>query len=512
MIHRALLAFALFSFSGAAASGDGPTPLSVTAVDPPPGALAAPRGGAITVTFDRPVDPSSVVARRSFWAFGRWTGTLSGTFSFSDGDRTVSLVPDRPLTAGDRVMVILSHDLRGMDGAFLRGEGFSYQFWTAARSADLDFGEVDRFSTRTTAAQSSRAYGGIASDLDGNGFPDITIVNEDTADLRVFLNGGDGAGTFEDMLQPTVPVGNQASPSEPSDFDRDGEVDVCVANIADGTVSVVLGNGDGTFQPQQTLAVGSNPRGIAVLDADGDGDTDIAVTSSDASTITLLLNDGSGAFGSPSTFGTGSAGEWALAAVDLDEDGILDLVAGGRGSERLYVYTGDGDGTFSAAGDQDAGGGVWMLATGDVNGDGHEDVTGVNSFANNGAILLGDGTGALGAPQTYATDPFPLAVDLGDLDGDGDLDWVTSSFSGDWFLFTNDGSGAFTFDQDFAAPRAASCALMVDVDGDDDLDLALIDELEDEVIVLTHGAPALFADGFESGDTSAWSAVSDSGE
>jgi hypothetical protein len=84
---------------------------------------------------------------------------------------------------------------------------------------------------------------------------------------------------------------------------------------------------------------------------------------------------------------------------------------------------------------------------------------------------------------TRPTDPFPLATDLGDLDGDGDLDWLTSSFSGDWFVFTNNGSGTFTFDQEFLAPQAASCAVLVDIDNDADLDLALIDELADVVIL-----------------------------
>src|SRR6185436_4185843 len=114
--------------------------------------------------------------------------------------------------------------------------------------------------------QTSRAYGGIASDLNGDQLLDMTIVNEDTADLRVFMNKADATGLFEPFLQPTFGVGPQASPSEPSDFNRDGNTDSCVANISDQSVSILLGNGDGTFQPQQRVVVGVAPRGIAVLD------------------------------------------------------------------------------------------------------------------------------------------------------------------------------------------------------------------------------------------------------
>ena len=99
-------------------------------------------------------------------------------------------------------------------------------------------------------------------------------------------------------------------------------------------------------------------------------------------------------------------------------------------------------------------------------------------------MLFGDGLGGLSTPDTYNTDLFSLATDLGDIDGDGDLDWIASSFDGDWWLFVNDGAGNFTFDQDFLATQAASCALMVDFDNDGDLDLVLIDEEEDEVILL----------------------------
>jgi hypothetical protein len=200
-----------------------------------------------------------------------------------------------------------------------------------------------------------------------------------------------------------------------------------------------------------------------------------------------MLNDGSGVFGAASFFEGGVAGEWALTAADMDEDGLLDLVIAGRSMPTLVlVATGNGDATFTPRSARSTTGGMWMLNCGDVNGDGHEDVVGVNGSNQTprGERLLGDGAGTLAEPLLVATDPFPLATDLADLDGDGDLDWVTSSFSGDWFVFTNDGDGAFTFDQEFVAPRAASCSLPFDFDNDGDLDLALIDELQDVVVLM----------------------------
>ena len=199
--------------------------------------------------------------------------------------------------------------------------------------------------------------------------------------------------------------------------------------------------------------------------------------------MSVLLNDGNGVFGAPAFFEGGGLGEWALAAADMDDDGILDLVIGARNSQMILVNTGNGDGTFTFASSQSAGGSVWMLVCGDVNGDGNEDVATANSSTSNGAILRGDGNGNLAGPVTSPTDPFPLATDLGDVDGDGDLDWMTSSFNGNWFLFTNNGLGTFAFDQVLLAPDAASCALLVDVDNDADLDLVLIDEIADVVII-----------------------------
>lgn len=485
---------------GTAAGGPGADggPLAVVSVEPAPRSMTAPANAAIEIEFDRPVDRSTVT-RDSFWAFGRWSGTAEGTVSFLDGDVRAVLTPDHPFSAGEMVMVILSHDIRGADGIFLRSAGYSFQFMTRAGAADRDFEEIDVLSTRTVENESSRAYGGIASDMNGDRFLDMTIVNEDTADLRVFLNRADGTGLFDDFIQPPFPVGNRASPSEPADFDRDGAVDICVANINDDTVSVLLGNGDGTFGPQQVIAVGGDPRGIAVLDVDGDGDVDIVNTNATSNSMSLMLNDGNGVFGPATFFEAGVSGEWALAAADMNEDGILDAVVGGRSGRQVIVNMGNGDGTFTPGTPAGIGGAVWMIACGDVDGDGHDDVAAANSSTNNGAILRGDGAGNLGSLQTRGTDPFPLATDLGDLDGDGDLDWVTSSFGGDWFVFTNDGAGIFAFDQELLAPRAASCSLLFDFDNDGDLDLGLIDELADVVMLMRNAGSPCPADVDDSG-------------
>lgn len=138
---------------------------------------------------------------------------------------------------------------------------------------------------------------------------------------------------------------------------------------------------------------------------------------------------------------------------------------------------------------------------GDVNGDGNLDVASANGLDNNGSILLGNGDGTFGPATNYDVanmgsggNGLPLASDLGDVDGDGDLDWITSSFSGDWIVLENDGHGNFQFLAELQAPDAASCSLMADLDNDGDLDLALVDEL-DNLVIISRNEATHVADG-----------------
>ncbi len=476
---RALLGLALLVAGCGDSDAPGDDHLAVVGTAPEARSVAALAEGTITLRFDRPVQRDSVTSR-SLRVFGRWSGPADGTVAFEAGDRSVVFTPRRPFSAGESVSVTLSRTLAGADGRALRPGGYAFSFWTRARPASVRFEEVERLSTRPLPLVASRAYGGVASDLDGDGRLDLAIVNEDAADVAVFLSDGG----FRFRPAGRAAVGRRASPSEPADFDGDGRVDLAVVNIADATVSILMGRGDGSFDLARNVRVGDTPRGLAVLDADGDGDTDIAVASFRASAVTLLTNDGSGHFVAGPALDAGVDGEWALAAADMDGDGLMDLVVGGQGSERIAVLRGRGDGTLERQGSQDAGGATWMLVTGDLDRDGREDVAVVNGRSNNAAVLRGDGRGGLEAPRIHPIAPFGLASDLGDMDGDGDLDWLTSSFSGEWRLFENRGDLAFDVRTLFRAPRAASCALPFDADGDGDLDLALIDEVADEVILV----------------------------
>jgi hypothetical protein len=163
-----------------------------------------------------------------------------------------------------------------------------------------------------------------------------------------------------------------------------------VANeVSSGTVSVLLGNGDGTFQAARSFAAGSGPASVAVGDFNGDGHLDVAVANEVSSgTVSVLLGNGDGTFQAARGFAAGIYPA-SVAVGDFNGDGLPDLAVTGGGAVRVLL--GNGDGSFLTSPlSYIAGSGPVSVAVGDLNGDGLADLAVANSGSNNVSILLND--------------------------------------------------------------------------------------------------------------------------
>jgi hypothetical protein len=488
--HRAGVAWSLAVLGVGATSAF--AQLAVTSTSPAINASNIARNAPISVTFDRAVNPATFTAA-NFKAFARWSGPVTGSLVFSNADRTVTLTPAHAFAAGEQVTLYMSHNLRAADNSFLRTAGYAVSFTTAVRPSQHIFRESQRLYTRgpNGVGPESHIYGGLACDLNQDGWSDMTIVNEVSADLRVFMNRADGTGMNPTFLTPPTPIPFESSPNEPADFNGDGLVDIVVSSNGTHQIAIALGNGNGTFQTPTLKNVGNYPRGFGIMDVDGDGDLDITVAQAQSNNIALLLNNGSGVFSNPTTFEGGVEDEYGMTAADMNEDGIMDLVVGGVGSNTVSVMLGNGNGTFTPGGSRSCGGAPWVIVCADLNGDRHMDVSTANSFSANGSVLLGNGNGTLQAATVLPSGGHTVATDLPDIDGDGDADWVLSSYGGSqWIVFLNDGAGHFAPLETFPAPHNPACCLPFDFDNDGDVDLALLDETTDIIVMMSNVCPA----------------------
>ena len=130
------------------------------------------------------------------------------------------------------------------------------------------------------------------------------------------------------------------------DFNGDGKVDLAVTNATDNKVSILLGNGDGTFQPQATYDVGGQPGPIAVGDFNGDGKLDLAVGNLTGQTISVLIGNGDGTFQPQVTYSTSGVMPISIAVGDFNGDGKLDIVIADYPYSTVQIMIGNGDGTF----------------------------------------------------------------------------------------------------------------------------------------------------------------------
>jgi hypothetical protein len=328
-------------------------------------------------------------------------------------------------------------------------------------------------------------------DLNGDNVPDLVVTNNNHNDVSVFLGNGDG--TFRPPV--SFPAGTNPFAVALGDFTGDGNLAIVVTNSGfsvDGhTVSVLLGNGDGTFQAPQTYLVGRQPGAVAVGDLLGNGNVDIVTANQASDSVTVLLGNGDGTFQRPVDYDVG-VDPISVALADLRHTGRLDIVAAavgfGGSPSGVSVLLNQGDGTFAPAQDYPIGFGLDAAArtvtVGDFNGDGIPDIVTANDESigqGSATVLLGNGDGTFRPGVTTNTGVSPLSAILADLHHDGKLDLLIGNLNlvpeaGVVTELPGNGDGTFgspiTFD---AGPLTTSIAA-ADLTGNGVLDLVTVSE------------------------------------
>lgn len=257
-----------------------------------------------------------------------------------------------------------------------------------------------------------------------DGFVDVAGLDLQT---NLYILHNDGTGVLN-LTQTFNLPGEEAIVS--ADLNGDGKLDLAVASFDQDTstwgYSILLGNGDGTFQSPVSFPGGSSQAGPGIIVADFNNDhiPDLAFSPAGNDSLAVLIGKGDGTFAAPAYYfnasdnASGRASEFV--AADFNGDGNLDIASGGTGGTPPAILFGKGDGTFQAATFPVNLNGFLPMFTADVNHDGKADLVG------GGDIALGDGHGTFNLLPPGA----PLGIAVSDFNGDGKLDFFDLSFGG----------------------------------------------------------------------------------
>jgi hypothetical protein len=323
----------------------------------------------------------------------------------------------------------------------------------------------------------------VSGDFNGDGITDIAVANSGDNTVSILLGNGDG--TF----QTSVPYPTGAYPSfvAVGDFNGDGKSDLVVANNTGNSVSVLLGNGDGSFQPPWNFAVGSGPVSIAVGDFNSDGIADLAVLNQLSSTLSVLQGNGDGSFRTPVNYPAGVRPS-SIVAGRVIGISATDLFVADYFEGFMLVYPGMGDGTFahSIAFPLGFPSGPLSFATADFNGDGLSDIA-IADYEGRVRVANSDQTrGNFRTIGSYSTGVKCWSVTVSDLDGDGKLDIIAVN-EGENTISVLSGKGDGTFQPAVNYPVTGANPISVvpgDFNGDGIVDLAILNYGDNNISVV----------------------------
>ncbi len=358
---------------------------------------------------------------------------------------------------------------------------------------------VAQFETRGSfvALPGSFAYSAAVGDFNHDGKLDLAVVTYCCAGSGVSILLGNGDGTFQPPVQ--YAVGDQPFSIVAGDFNNDGNLDLAVANSLSDYLSILIGNGDGTFQPAMQSPPVSSPDFVTAADFNGDGKLDLLAFSkaNPCKCISVLFGNGDGTFQNP-VITAPTFAVYTVGVGDFNHDGRLDLATAGEvGTQRyLNILLGNGDGTFRQGASYPGESSPASIAVGDFRGDGKQDFAVANSDTGI-SVWLGNGDGTFQPAVDYAT-LFPVWVTAADLNGDGKLDLVAANFGtahspGGASVFLGNGNGTFQAGVFYPAVNEGNFVAVGDFNGDMEPDLVVADRGSDDVVVLLNTGVASFS-------------------
>jgi hypothetical protein len=332
------------------------------------------------------------------------------------------------------------------------------------------------------------------TDVNGDGYPDVIVVNRIDQTVSVFL--GDADGTFQRPLN--FGVGPRVWRVTVDNVVNDGKPAIITGNKGDDTVSILLGNGDGTFQPQIVVPAGTRVGGAFTADLTGDGIPDLIEDNYAADTIWVLPGDGNGTFGPPTIYSASLNGQFQGAdgptVADVNGDGIPDLICGTYVAGDVVVRLGLGNGIFGPPQIHPAEAGAYEVEAVDLTGDGKPDLVSVNAVGNGVSVLLNNGNGTFAPQKVYSVGTNPYSMTVADVNSDGTPDIIATNRDDNTVsVLLGNGDGTFRAQEAFQTGKTPRRVAVGDFNGDGRLDLVTVNLGDDTASILLGDGDGTFS-------------------
>jgi archaellum component FlaF (FlaF/FlaG flagellin family) len=360
-----------------------------------------------------------------------------------------------------------------------------------------------QFETRASASTGAYSpFSAAVGDFNGDGMLDVAVVSFlPSSHVSILLGNGDG--TFK--AGDSYVVGTQPLYAAAASLRSNGVLDLIVGDSLNDDLYVMLGNGDGTFQPPVAYPTSGRTVQVATGDFAGDGNLDIISLTGNGegcNCVEVLLGNGDGTFqaaiGTPVPYNIGG---YAMATGYFNGDNKLDVAVSGAfaSANQVDILLGNGDGRFTPHGFYSVSLAPESVATGRFAGSDTTDLVVGNLEGGSVSVLIGNGNGTFRQAVDYSS-YAPTWVAVADLNGDGKEDIVASNADSEAIpptstlsVFTGNGDGTFQTGAVYPAGENLSYVAIGDFNGDGKPDLVAVDQLGDTVITLLNTGVVAFS-------------------